>query len=170
MFRRGLRRAALFCARSSDLKLQCLFATFLSTSLDYFEALGANFGTLGAILEPLGAHLGGSGGGLGGLGAPFGGSGAVLERSWAVLERSWRPSCGNVIFGCFLRRFWGRLGRTRRGQMEPKMEPKRTKIEDEKDDATRSPRPPQDDLEDLLVASSFSSSILVRFGSNLGSI
>ena len=85
----------------------------------------------------LGRIWGGPGGGLGGLGAPFGGSGAVLERSWAVLERSWRPSCGNVIFGCFLRRFWGRLGRPRGGQMEPKLEPKRTKIEDEKDDATR---------------------------------
>ena len=101
MFRRGLRRAALLCAWFSDLKLQCLFATFLSTSLDDFEALGANFSALGAILEALGAHLGGSGGGLGGLGAPFGGSGAVLERSWAVLERSWRPSCGNVIFERF---------------------------------------------------------------------
>ena len=42
MFRRGLRRAALLCAWFSDLKLQCLFATFLSTSLDDFEALGAN--------------------------------------------------------------------------------------------------------------------------------
>ena len=65
MFRRGLRRAALLCAWFSDLKLQCLFATFLSTSLDDFEALGANFSALGAILEPLGVHLGGAGGGLG---------------------------------------------------------------------------------------------------------
>ena len=119
MFRRGLRRAALLCAWFSDLKLQCLFATFLSTSLDDFEALGANFSALGAIL-------------------PFRGSGAVLERSWAVLERSWRPSCGNVIFGRFLNRFWGRLGCPRGGQMEPKLEPKRIKIEDEKEDAKRS--------------------------------
>ena len=129
----------LFCAWVSDLRFKCLFSTFLSTSLDDFEALGANFSALGAILEALGAHLGGSGGGLGGLGAPFGGSGAVLEPSWAVLERSWRPSCGNVIFGRFLRRFWGRLGRPRGSQMEPKLEPKRTKIEDEKADATSRP-------------------------------
>ena len=53
MFRRGLRRAALLCAWFSDLKLQCLFATFLSTSLDDFEALGANFSALGAILEAI---------------------------------------------------------------------------------------------------------------------
>ena len=85
MFRRGLRRAALLYAWSSDLKLQCLFATFLSTSLDDFEALGANFSALGAILEPPGAHLGRSGGGLGDLGAAFWGSGAVLERSWSPL-------------------------------------------------------------------------------------
>ena len=57
MFRRGLRRAALLCAWFSDLKLQCLFATFLSTSLDDFEALGANFIALGAILEALGAPI-----------------------------------------------------------------------------------------------------------------
>ena len=70
---------------------------------------GPKFSALRAILEPLGAHLGGSGAeALGGLGAPFGGSGAVLERSW-------RPSCGNVIFGRFLNRFWGRLGRPRGG-------------------------------------------------------
>ena len=38
------------------------------------------------------------------------------------------------------------------------------------DRSKTAPRPPQDDLEDLLLASSFSSSIFVRFGSNLGSI
>ena len=78
----------------------------------HFTALGANLGALGSILEPLGAHLGGSG--------------AVSGRSWPVLERSWRPSCGNVIFGRFLNRFWGRLGRPRGGQMEVKLDPKRT--------------------------------------------
>jgi hypothetical protein len=86
--------------------------------------LRANLNALGAILEPLGAHLEGFGGGLGGLGAAFGGSGAVLARSWAVLEESWRPSCGNIIFRRVLNRFWGRLGRPRGGQMEPKIGPK----------------------------------------------
>ena len=39
-----------------------------------------------------------------------------------------------------------------------------------KDHSKTAPRPPQDDLEALLFATSFSSSILVRFCSNLGSI
>ena len=39
-----------------------------------------------------------------------------------------------------------------------------------KDRSKTAPRPPQDDLQELRFASSFSSSILVRFGSNLGSI
>ena len=46
----------LFCAWSSHFSLKCLFSTFLSTSLDDFEALGANFSALGAILDPLGVH------------------------------------------------------------------------------------------------------------------
>ena len=44
----------LFCAWFSDLTIKCLFSIFLSTYLDDFEALGANFSALGAILEPLG--------------------------------------------------------------------------------------------------------------------
>ena len=78
MFRRGLRRAALLCAWFSDLKLQCLFATFLLTSLDDFEALGANFSALGAILEVLGAHLGGPG------------------PSWSHLGPSWSDLGGHL--------------------------------------------------------------------------
>ena len=66
-----------------------------------------------------------------GLGATCGGSGVVLERSW-------RPSCGNMIFGRFLSRLCDRLGRPRGGAMEPKLEPKRSKIEDEKAHAKRS--------------------------------
>ena len=92
MFRRGLRRAALLCAWFSDLKLQCLFATFLSTSLDDFEALGANFSALGAILEALGAHLGGSGGVWGVLGRPLGGPGP----SWSHLGLSWSDLGGHL--------------------------------------------------------------------------
>ena len=33
----------LCCAWVSDLRFKCLFSTFLSTSLDDFEALGAQF-------------------------------------------------------------------------------------------------------------------------------
>ena len=46
-----------------------MFSTFLWTSLDDFEALGANLSALGAILEPLGEHSGGPGG----FGHPGGG-------------------------------------------------------------------------------------------------
>ena len=134
MFRRGLRRAALLYAWSSDSKLQCLFATFLSTSLDDFEALGVNL----TLLERSWSLLGRIWGTPGGLGAAFGGSGAVLERSWPVLERSWRPSCGNVIFERVLVRFWSRPGRPRGEGPEPKLHPNRIKIEDEKEDAKRS--------------------------------
>ena len=79
-------------------RLKCLLSTFLSTSLDDFEALGANFTLLERSWSLLGRIWGGT----------FGGSGAVLERSW-------RPSCGNAIFGRFLSRFWCGLGRPRRG-------------------------------------------------------
>ena len=48
---------------------------------------------------------------------------------------------------------------------DPKTTPKTSQ-----DRSKTAPRPPQDDLEELLFASSFSSSILVRLGSNLVSI
>ena len=54
------------------------------------------------------------------------------------MERSWRPSCGYMIFRRFLVRFWGRFGRPRGWEMEPKLEPDGTQIEDGKEDAKRS--------------------------------
>ena len=78
----------LFCAWVSDLRFKCLFSTFLSTSLDDFEALGANFTLLERSWSLLGRIWGGPGGGLGGLGAPFGGSGAVLGPSWPLSSPS----------------------------------------------------------------------------------
>ena len=92
------------------------------------EPLGASVGVLEGSW---GAPRRESGGVWGGLGAPCGGSGAVLERSW-------RPSCGNMIFGRFLVRFGGRFGRPRGWEMEPKLDPDRTQIEDGKEDAKRS--------------------------------
>ena len=77
----------LFCAWVSDLRFKCLFSTFLSTSLDDFEALGANFTLLERSWSLLGRIWGGPGGGLGGLGAPFGGSGAVWGGLVAILRR-----------------------------------------------------------------------------------
>ena len=44
-----LRRAALLCAWSSDLRLKCLFSTFLSTSLDDVEALEAILGDVALL-------------------------------------------------------------------------------------------------------------------------
>ena len=88
MIRCGLRRAALLCAWFSDLKLQCLFATFLSTSLDDFEALGANFSDLGGSW---GAFGGGRGGVWGVLGPPLGGPGP----SWSDLGPSWTDMGGH---------------------------------------------------------------------------
>ena len=85
----------------------------------------------GVLGSPREGVRGRSGGVWGGLGAPCGGSGAVLERSW-------RPSCGNMIFGRFLIRFWGGFGRPRGWEMEPKLDPNRTQIEDGKEDAKRS--------------------------------
>ena len=74
----------LFCAWVSDLRFKCLFSTFLSTSLDDFEALGANFTLLERSWSLLGRIWGGPGGGLGVLGRPLGGPGP----SWALLGRS----------------------------------------------------------------------------------
>ena len=91
------------------------------------EPLGASVGVLDGVL---GSPKEGVRGFWGGLGAPCGGSGAVLERSW-------RPSCGNMIFGRFLVRFGGRFGRPRGWEMEPKLDPDRTQIEDGKEDAKR---------------------------------
>ena len=43
-----------------------------------------------------------------------------------------------MIFGRFGVRFWGRFGRPRGWEMEPKLDPDRTQIEDRKEDAKRS--------------------------------
>ena len=109
----------------------------LGSSWRLLDRFGELLCALGAILEPLGPLLEGSGGVWEVLVLLLGGSGAVLERSWAVLEGSGRPSCGNMIFGRVLNSFWGHLVRPRGGQMEPKLDPKRTKIEDENEDAKR---------------------------------
>ena len=72
----------LFCAWVSDLRFKCLFSTFLSTSLDDFEALGANFTRLKILLSPF---LSTSLDDFEGLGANF----TLLERSWSLLGRIW---------------------------------------------------------------------------------
>ena len=81
----------LFCAWVSDLRFKCLFSTFLSTSLDDFEALGANFTLLERSWSLLGRIWGGPGGALVGLGAPFGGVRDRLEAILACLGRLLEP-------------------------------------------------------------------------------
>ena len=49
----------LFCVSVSDLRFKCLFSTFLSTSFDDFEALGANFTLLERSWSLLGRVWGG---------------------------------------------------------------------------------------------------------------
>ena len=77
----------LFCAWVSDLRFKCLFSTFLSTSLDDFEALGANFTRLKFLLS---TFLSTSLDDFEALGANF----ALLERSWSLLERIWEGPGG----------------------------------------------------------------------------
>ena len=128
-FRRVLRRAALLCAWSSDLRLKCLFSTFLSTSRDDFEALGANLSALGSILEPLGAHLGGSGGGSGGswggLWGVRGSLGAILGRLGAILEAILRQRDFRMFFASILGPSWAPKGGSNGAQVGAKTDQNR---------------------------------------------
>ena len=98
---------------------------------------GANFNALRAILEPLGVHLGGSGRGSGGswgaLWGVRGRLGAILGCLGAILEAILRQRDFRMFFESILESFWVLQGV---GQMKPKLDPKRTKIEDEKEDAS----------------------------------
>ena len=129
MFRRGLRRAALLYAWSSDSKLQCLFATFLSTSLDDFEALGANFSALGAILAALGAHLGGSRAGSarswGALWGVRGRLGAILGRLGGILEAILRQRDFRIFFVTILGSCWAPQRGSNGAQVEAKTDQNR---------------------------------------------